>query len=180
MPSPYPLRTDRLLLRIMRTADASAFAAYRNDPEVARYQSWDVPYTEQDALGLLADQDDREDLVRGEWTQLAVEEDGELIGDVATHIDEACGVAEIGFTLARARQGQGYASEAALALVFDLVQRIGVARVSAELDPKNAASQRVLENVGLAYERSAGVDSMIYGVTADEWRAWADRGPERS
>lgn len=184
MPSPYPLRTDRLVLRVMRTADAAAFAAYRNDPEVARYQSWNLPYTEQDALGVLADQDDRDDVAPGEWTQLAVERDGELIGDVCTHIDKTGGVAEIGFTLARTDQGRGYASEAAWALVSDLVQRIGVCRVRGELDPENITSQRVLENVGLIYEattkksflwRGEWTDNMTYGATADEWRAWTDR-----
>ena len=33
----------------MRTTDAAPVAAYRNDPEVARYQSWNLPFTEQDA-----------------------------------------------------------------------------------------------------------------------------------
>ena len=36
MPSPYPLRTERLVLRVMRTTDAAPFAAYRNDPDVAK------------------------------------------------------------------------------------------------------------------------------------------------
>lgn len=168
----------------MRTADAAAFAAYRNDPEVARYQSWSVPYTEQDALGLLAGQDDEDGLSLGQWTQLAVERDGELIGDVCAHIDATAGVAEIGFTLARTAQGHGYACEAARALVRDLVQRVGVGRVCGELDPENIASQRVLENVGLMYQattkksflwRGKWSDSMTYGATADEWRAWVDR-----
>jgi len=168
----------------MSTADSAAFAAYRNDPEVAKYQSWNVPYTEQDALGLLAEQDDRDDVAAGQWTQLAVERDGELIGDVCAHLDTTGGVAEIGFTLARADQGQGYACEAARALVCDLVQRLGVGRVRGELDPQNIASQRVLENVGLIYEsttkksflwRGQWSDSMTYGATAEEWGAWVDR-----
>jgi len=120
----------------------------------------------------------------GEWTQFAVERDGELIGDVCAHIDNTGGVAEIGFTLARSEHGQGYASEAAQALVHDLVQRVGVRRVRGELDPENTASQRVLENVGLIFEattknsllwRGQWADSMTYGATAKECRAWADR-----
>src|SRR5512139_908444 len=95
--SPYPLRTERLVLRVMRTTDAAPFAAYRNDPEVARYQSWDLPFTEQDALLLLSGQDDRDDVTPGQWTQFAVERDGDLIGDVCAHVDDSGGVAEIGF-----------------------------------------------------------------------------------
>ena len=104
---------------------------------MARYQSWNLPFTEQDALALLSGQDDRDDVTPGQWTQFAVERDGELIGDVCARIDNACGVAEIGFTLARSEQGRGYASEAVQALVCDLVQRVGVRRVCAELHPDN-------------------------------------------
>jgi RimJ/RimL family protein N-acetyltransferase len=182
--SPYPLRTKRLVLRVMRSTDAAPFAAYRGDPEVARYQAWDVPYTEQDALALLTEQDDRDDVVRGDWTQFAVERDGRVIGDVCAHVDQAGGVAQIGFTLARWAQGHGYACEAVRALVGDLVHRVGVGRVQAELDPENIASQRVLENVGLNYEattkksvfwRGQWADSMTYGATDQECTAWADR-----
>lgn len=178
------MRTERLVLRVMRTTDAAPFAAYRNDPDVARYQSWDLPFTEQDAAALLSGQDDRDDVIAGQWTQLAVERDGELVGDVCAHLDDTGGVAEIGFTLAGTHQGRGYASEAAQALVGDLVHRVGVRRVRAELDPENIASQRVLENIGLTYEattkasllwRGQWADSMTYGATAEECRAWADR-----
>lgn len=184
MPSPYPLRTERLVLRVMRTTDAAVFAAYRDDPEVARYQSWGLPFTEQDALDLLRGQDGRDDVAPGEWTQLAVERDGELIGDVCAHLDDSCGVAEIGFTLVRSEQGRGYASEAAQALVRDLVERVGVGRVRGEVDPDNTASQRVLENVGLTYEattkksflcRGQWADSVTYGATAEACRSWVER-----
>ncbi len=168
----------------MRTTDSARFAAYRNDPEVARHQSWNLPFTESDALSLLSGQDDRDDVSPGRWTQFAIERDGELVGDVCAHLDDTGGVAEIGFTLARAHQGRGYASEAAQALARDLVHRIGVVRVRSELDPENIASQRVLESVGLRYEatmtkallwRGKWADSMTYGATAQELRAWADR-----
>ena len=36
------LRTDRLVIRRFRVGDAAAFAGYRADPDVARYQSWDA------------------------------------------------------------------------------------------------------------------------------------------
>jgi RimJ/RimL family protein N-acetyltransferase len=171
----------------MRTTDAALFAAYRNDAEVARYQSWNLPATEQDAASLLSGQDDRGEVTTGQWTQLAVERDGELIGDVCTRIDDTCGVAEIGFTLAPSEHGRGYASEAVQALVFDLVQRVGVGRVFCELDPDNVPAQRVLENVGLMYEattkksflrRGQWTDRMTYGATAHECRAWAGRPHE--
>jgi RimJ/RimL family protein N-acetyltransferase len=168
----------------MRTSDAAVHAAYRNDPDVARHQLWDLPYLVEQAVESLADQDGRDDIVLGAWTTLAVELQGEVIGDVVTHVDETGGVAEIGYTLAKAFHGKGFATEAAGALVEQLVERIGVGRVYGELDPVNVASQRVLENLGLTYEgttrlsflwRGEWTDNMSYGATAEEYRAWRAR-----
>ena len=56
----HSLRTDRLILRRFSTDDIESFAAYRSDPDVARYQSWDPPFTRaqaQDFIEALADTD---------------------------------------------------------------------------------------------------------------------------
>ncbi len=44
------LRTERLVIRRFRADDAPAFAAYRSDPDVARYQSWEGYTLEQAEL----------------------------------------------------------------------------------------------------------------------------------
>lgn len=189
--SPYPLRTERLTLRLMRTSDAEVHAAYRSDPEVAALQLWDVPYPVEKAVESFRDQDDLDDLVVGGWTTLAIEVDGQVVGDIVTNVHETRGVAEIGYTLAREHQGRGYSWEAAHAVVDDLVERLGVGRVSGELDPSNVPSQRTLESVGMVFEavtlrsflwRGEWTDNMSYATTADQWRAWRDRprGPVRS
>ena len=43
------LTTERLVLRRFRPSDADTLAAYRNLPEVARYQSWQAPYSVEKA-----------------------------------------------------------------------------------------------------------------------------------
>ena len=183
MTTPYPMRTERLVLRLMGSGDIPAHAAYRDDPEVARHQLWDLPY-DPERSAYLAKQDERDDLVLGDWTTLAIEVDGEVAGDVCTQVHETGGVAEIGYTLARDHWGRGYATEAARALVEDLVTRIGVQRVYGELDPANVASQRVLEACGLVCEgvtrksylwRGEWTDNMSYAATREEWLAWRDR-----
>jgi len=45
----FELRTARLRLREMRAADLPAFVAYRQDPEVARYQGWDESFSLDDS-----------------------------------------------------------------------------------------------------------------------------------
>ena len=49
-----PIETPRLVLRTFAPQDATALAAYRSDPDVARYQSWAAPYSEEAASGLIA------------------------------------------------------------------------------------------------------------------------------
>lgn len=170
-----------------RESDVDALTAYRNDPVVARLQDWDLPYPRERAEQLVAAHADRDDVVPGTGTQLAVEKDGRLVGDVYVGLDEHGGVAEIGFTLAAAHQHQGYAVEAVSAVVDDLVDRLGVHRVVGELSPDNLASARLLERVGMTFEhlaersfwwRGAWDDNLFYSMTADERRAWRDRPVE--
>lgn len=176
----YLLTTPRLRIRIMRGSDSPVLVEYRNDPEVAHHQLWELPFTD---ASWLHDQDDLQDLNAG-GTQLAIELDGRVIGDLYCHLDEGRAQAEVGYTLARRYWGHGYATEAALALVADLVDRVGVVRVRGELDPANVASQRVLEAIGLVHEadnaksfwwRGEWTDNTTYSATADEWRAWRSR-----
>ncbi|GGK81369.1 GNAT family N-acetyltransferase [Ornithinimicrobium pekingense] len=182
--TPYPLRTERLLVRLPREDDVDVLTAYRNDPEVARLQDWELPYPRERAEQLVAAHADRDDVVPGEGTQLAVERDGQLVGDIYVGLDEHRGIAEIGFTLAREHQRQGYAVEAVSAVVDDLVDRLGVHRVVGELSPENLASARLLERLGMTFEhlaeksfwwRGAWDDNLYYSMSADERRAWRDR-----
>ena len=47
-----PIRTERLTIRHLRATDMPVVAAYRNDPEVARFQDWALPYDQQAAIDL--------------------------------------------------------------------------------------------------------------------------------
>src|SRR5690348_16285652 len=48
--------TERLHVRPFRADDLEEFVSYRSDPEVARHQSWDSPYSMADAESLLSSQ----------------------------------------------------------------------------------------------------------------------------
>jgi RimJ/RimL family protein N-acetyltransferase len=179
-----PFTTDRLAVRIMTSADAPVLAAYRNLAGIAEMQNWELPYTEELALEVLADHDGAIELIDPGWTQLAIERDGEIVGDLAVHLLPGGDVAEIGYTLVPSVHGLGYASEAAGEMVRRLFES-GRHRVIAELSPLNVPSMRVLEAVGLVHEattresfrRRDGTweDDLHYAVTADDYRAWRDR-----
>ncbi len=177
------LATRRLRVRFLRSDDAEWVAAYRNDPEIAKFQDWELPYTLERAVLRLREQDDSVEIQPGVSASLGLERNGELIGDVYVGVDSEAASAEIGFTLVQSAQGYGYATEAAGAIVDHLLEVTSVHRVTAALDPDNVASMRVLEAIGMQCEglarsavfiRGAWVDDLRYAMTRAEritWRA---------
>jgi RimJ/RimL family protein N-acetyltransferase len=174
------LTTERLVLRRFRAADAETLAAYRSDPEIARYQSWDAPYPLDQARSMIAGMaaDDPE---RRGWFQYAIERtaDRAHIGDVAVKLHENRRQAEIGFSLAAAYHGQGYATEAVRAVLDHLFLVRGLHKVSAECDARNAASARLLERVGFVPEghrrehtwiKGEWTDDLLYGLLARDYQ----------
>ena len=80
------LLTERLVIRRFGPSDAEAFARYRSLPEVARYQSWEAPYSMDRAQAFVEWMTSHHPDEPGEWYQLAVatrEDPTTLIGDCA-------------------------------------------------------------------------------------------------
>jgi RimJ/RimL family protein N-acetyltransferase len=185
-----PLRTDRLLLRPMRTDDAEPIAARRSDPDVARYQNWTTPYPIERAQAMVTDIVAMDGPTDDEWWMLTIADpdDSTVLGDLVVHLSWQGRTAEIGYSLARDAWGRGYAVEAATELVRYLFDDVGVTRVEAMLHPDNPASAMVLERIGMRFEghtRSSfwlgddNSDDWIYAVTRADWEAWRDRPRHR-
>ena len=157
-----PIHSERLIIRPFRDSDLEPFLAYRNDPEVARYQGWSVPYPRQTALDFIAEMKTAQ-IQPGSWLQLALEMQpgGEMIGDVAIHqMKSDPRQAYLGYSLARAYWGRGFASEAIRAVLDLLFNQLELHRVVAECDVENDASWRLLERLG--FRREAHLLENIY------------------
>ena len=156
-PHAVTLRTTRLTIDPLSERDVDAFSEYRRNPDVARYQSWDIDYSTADAEHLVAGQRDGQSPSPGSWLQLAVREtaSGRLLGDLALHrLDGQPDTFEIGVTLAPSSQGRGIAAEALGALldfVFDSAQ---AHRVVAFCDSRNNSVARLLMRLGFRRESS--------------------------
>jgi aminoglycoside 6'-N-acetyltransferase len=174
-----PIVTARLRLRRSRPEDAETISAYRSRPEVHRHQGWE----RTDPEGIRAEIVEmarREPGEPGGWVQLTVEErdGGQVVGDIGfSRADGEPGVMKIGYTMAPAYQGRGYATEAVGALVDYLLGTLGVDVVRAFASEENVASIRVAEKVGLTlaerFRRSYG-DEVWYGVRYERRREPAD------
>lgn len=174
------LETARLRLRYLKDDDLEAFLAYRNDPQVARYQSWESA-NEADAREFIQEQKTMPLGVPGEWFQIAIEEkeSGALVGDCAIHVnkdDER--QAEIGYTLARRYQGQGFAREAISCLLTYAFLALDLHRIVASTDCENTASIALLERLGLRREghfiqstwfKGQWADEYLYAILKEEW-----------
>lgn len=137
--------------------DLETFVSYRQDPDIARFQSWDPTYSKAQAEDLIQSQIGVMLPEKGEWLQLALHDlvTGELIGDLALHqVPDEDLVFEIGFTVAKKHQGRGYAKEAAAKLVEHLFAEVGAKRVVAATDARNISSKRVL--LGIGFEQNPG------------------------
>ncbi len=158
------LTTDRLVVRRFDFDDVDAFLAYRNDPDVARFQGWSLPYDRIDAEILAIEMANAPLFRLGEWTQLAlgtIEDPKTLIGDIGVRIEALEPTAEIGFTIARTHWGNGYGAEALDAVVAHLLDEIDLVRAVAFTHQANLAAQRSLERAGLRYVTMDG-DDMVY------------------
>jgi len=177
------LDTNRLKLRPFQDSDCHPFAAYRSDPLVAKYQGWEAPYTLEQAAAFIETIKNKTPTALGEWYQLAIEikANRQMIGDCAFYLlAEDSRQAEIGFTLARAYQGQGYAHEAVGRLLDYLFKELDLYRVRANCDVENLASSKLLERLGLRREahfvenlwfKGRWSSEYWYGILQREWRA---------
>jgi len=175
------LLSQRLIIRRFHLDDVEAFSAYRSDLDVARYQTWEVPFQPGKARRLIESLEGTVPGTTGAWFQFAValNSTGMLIGD--------CGLrptrrepshAELGFTFAKAYQGKGYASEAVRRLLKYVFMSLEVQRVFAITQIKNGAANRLLKHLGFEWKGHFTEDSLgngdptsefIYELLREDW-----------
>ena len=177
---PLPLSTRRLVLRRFAEGDAPAFLAYRNDPRIARYQSWES-CSAVEAAEFVQRHATRPFVLPGEWLQIAValRESNQLIGDCAVRIHTPdARQATIGGTLSRPFHRRGFAVEALSCLLECLFLRLELHRVVADTDVENAAAWRLMEQLGLRREghlrqslwfKGRWADEYLYAIRRAEW-----------
>jgi RimJ/RimL family protein N-acetyltransferase len=162
-----PISTQRLVLRPFREADLGEFLSYRNDPDVARLQSWEG--IEPHAAAAFLRKNAESCLGRpGQWQQIAIAlvAGDRLIGDIGLFLRDGGGSAELGFTLASRHQGRGLAREAMDGLIDALFARPGLERLEAVTDTRNAPAMALLERLGFEIDSTA--DAAFKGIICRE------------
>jgi len=174
------LAAPRVALRWLKESDAGALFGIFSNPTVMRYWST-LPMSDiAQARKLIADIHEGFRTRRlFQWGVVRLE-DARVIGTCTLFaINESQGRAELGYALGHEYWGRGYMKEALTALVDFAFGKLGMRRLEADIDPRNAGSLHAVERLGF---RREGVlrerwnvngelqDSVVLGLLSHEWR----------
>lgn len=149
------LTTARLTLRKLLLSDLSELMALRSDREVNKYLNRGLTCTRADAEAFVRKIDKTTESAQGFYWAIALNSSPGLIGTICYwNIDPDLAMAEIGYELAPAYQGEGFMSEAIEeVMAFGLLQ-IGLKTILALTHPDNEASINLLKKVGFHLDES--------------------------
>jgi RimJ/RimL family protein N-acetyltransferase len=174
---------DRLLLRPFKATDFDALLAIQSRSDVARWLYWGPRNAdevraelEKKMRGLRLEHD-------GDGLSLAVElkTSGEVIGYgslILVSAEHRQG--ELGYVIHPDHQGQGYATDTARTLLQLGFEDFGLHRMIGRIEPRNEASARVLERLGMRpeahfveneYVKGEWQSEAIYAILEREWRS---------
>lgn len=167
------LETDRFRLRPIEAADSKVLFSTLSDESQCRYLTRAAFGTIEELDAWLFDPD---------WngrTWIAVDRQSGAPAARLVAIPIAEGIAEIGYITVAQHQGQGVAKECTLALVAHLFQAEKLRRITAETDPRNTASNALLERLGFTREAHlrqsvkthiGWCDEYIWGLLRSDWQ----------
>ncbi|WP_341525888.1 GNAT family protein [Nostoc sp. UHCC 0302] len=174
-----PLQTERLIIRDIVASDLEAVHSYACESEVVRFMPW-RPNSLEDTKNFI----DRaialqKDEPRHHF-ELAVilKSKQQLIGACGLHLSNADNrEGLIGYCYNQNFWGQGYATEAARALLSLGFEQLGLHRIIATCDPANIGSARVMEKAGMRREghfreniwiKGKWRDTLLYAILESE------------
>ena len=175
------LETERLVLRQFTPADLDVYAMrIFADPEVTRFlPKRDIPPRQRAERVLKYFSEHWLEHGFGDWA-VTDRADGQLIGHCGLNFVPEAGEVEVEYSLAKAYWRRGIATEAARASVRFGFEALRLERLIALADPQNIASYRVMEKVGLTYQKEVlffGMQLVYYQILCHQFQVsnWAYR-----
>lgn len=179
----YPIATERLLLRPYEPGDLDALHEMFGREDVCRYLPW--PPMDLDQARAKVEQRLRQTRIDadGEALVLAAVETatGRYIGEFMLRLTNGeSRQGEVGWSLHPDAHGRGLATEGAREMLRVGFEELGLHRVTAGTDPRNTASLRVMERLGMRREaqfveswflKGEWVGEVVCALLDSEWRA---------
>lgn len=180
--TPPTLETERLILRPVTAADATAAFLYASNPAVTRFTLFETHQTIDDGRWFVTDYT-RSRYASREPDPFAIVLKADplktMVGSVGTHwASQPNGTMELGFSLAEPYWGRGLVAEASRAVIGYVFAEYAVERLQAQVFVGNGASERVCQKLGFAREgvlrslvlrRGRWWDIVMYSLLRAEW-----------
>ena len=159
----YPIKTERLIIRLAEPEDAESIFSYRSDFAENKYQGW-FPDSVEEVRDYISNMPATMDIANicFQFTIILADEN-RLIDDMGISFTNHNNMqAELGCTLHKDYQKKGYATEALKAIVDYLFGTLDKHRIIASVDPRNTASIQLIERLGFRKD-------IIYAQLKTEW-----------
>lgn len=177
MSETFRIDRDEITIRLMEPEDAAQVFACRTHPDVVELQAW-FPQDENEVRDFAEEQAGRRPGDPG-VVQVVIEWRKEFVGDIGIVTASDGRQAEFGIAVLPEYHGHGFATIACRMLISELFKR-GIHRVTAHIDPRNAASRRLLEKLDFREEghlkksfrderKQEWTDEIVFAQLAEEW-----------
>lgn len=170
------IETARLLLRMFNPSDLDDLSRIYADEDVMKYLSGH-PLTRQETADWLSYFLEGWESYGFGWWAAVLKERGELIGHCGLQFIHTTPEVEVTYGLAKSYWRMGLASEAARACLRYGFEQLKLERIYALADPGNVGSHRVMQRVGMAYDKTAYYkdnlyegDLVSYAMSRDQYR----------
>ncbi len=175
------LRTERLILREFTDHDWPDVLAYQTDPRYLRYYAWTerTPAAVRAFVQTFLDQQQAQPRSKFQLA-ITLKSNQRLIGNCGLRMQSAdAHEGDIGYELAPDCWGQGYATEAARAMVQFGFDELQLQRIWSWCIADNIGSVRVLEKLGMRCEerfrhkerfKGQWWDVLLFAMLDEEWR----------
>jgi len=174
------LETERLVLRPYVLTDAPSVQKMCGDRAIAA-TTLAIPHPYPDGAAEQWISTHAESFRQGTEVILAVtlKPDKPVIGSVALSVNKKHQRGELGYMVAKAHWNRGYCTEAARAMMSYGFGTLGLSRIQAMHFPRNPASGRVMQKLGMTREgtlrqyvsnRGAREDIVMYSILRPEFR----------
>ena len=165
------VETDRLLLRELNMTDAKDFYALNLNPNVVKYTGDRAFKNIAEAEIFLSNYSDYDKNGYGRWAVIA-KSNGEFLGWCGLKYIHELNETDIGFRFFENHWNKGFATESAEACLKFGFEKLNLETIVGRAMAENGASIKVLEKIGLKYEKEFDFDShkgLIYKINKHQY-----------
>ena len=149
------LETERLILREMTMSDTEDMLRLYSDPEVQQYTGEDIITSVEGIHRKIEEKmDDYEKYGYGRWITI-LKEDNQFVGWSGLAYLPEFDETDLGYRFLKEFWGRGLATEASRAILAYAFEQLGLEKIIAIAMKENLASIRVMEKVGMHFDKYA-------------------------